>query len=120
MVNILKEVLANSSPASGTYRVFLKAGSPLERYHLKRAWESAREAAGFANLRFHDLPHSWNTHAQSMDRGVRMAILGHAGGTHEGYGMFTNARLLEAIDSTDFRKESHSYGVHKDTLRTYP
>ncbi len=55
--------------------------------------------------------HTWKTHAMSMDRGIRMAILGHAGGTHEGYGTLTDARLLEAVDSIEFEKESHSYGL---------
>jgi integrase len=111
LVNILKKVLVNRSPALGTDRVFLKDGLPLERYHLKRAWEGAREAAGFPNLRFHDLRHAWKTHAELMDRGIRMAIMGHAGGTHEGYGTLTDARLLGAVDSIDFGKECHSYGL---------
>jgi len=108
---VLKDVLANRVFNATTDRLFLKDGLPVERQRLKRPWEDARTAVGFPNLRFHDLRHTWKTHAMSMDRGIRMAILGHAGGTHEGYGILTDARLLEAIDSIDFAKEDHSYGV---------
>jgi len=111
VMDILVDVLANRSPSSHTDRVFLRDGLPLVRHNLKRGWEGARELAGFPNLRFHDLRHTWKTNAMPMDRGVRMAILGHSGGTHEGYGTLTDARLLEAIDSIDFGKESHSYGL---------
>jgi len=108
---VLKDVLANRVFNATTDMLFLKDGLPVERQRLKRPWEDARTAVGFPNLRFHDLRHTWKTHAMSMDRGIRMAILGHAGGTHEGYGILTDARLLEAIDSIDFAKEDHSYGV---------
>jgi integrase len=111
VIDVLKEVMAFRDPKVPTDRVFLKNRLPLERYHLKHEWEWARSAAGFSNLRFHDLRHAWKTNAMSIDRGIRMAILGHAGGTHEGYGTLTDARLLEAIDSIDFAKESHSYGL---------
>lgn len=111
VVKALKKVLKQRSPHVSTDMVFLKDGLPLERHHLKRAWEGARAAAGFPNLRFHDLRHTWKTHAMTMDRGVRMAILGHSGGTHEGYGTLTDARLLAAMDSLDFGKERHSYGL---------
>ncbi len=47
----------------------------------------------------------------SVDRGIRMAILGHAGWTHEGYRTLTDARLLKPIDSIDFSKEGLSYGL---------
>ena len=111
VVDVLVEMLANRTPRADTNRVFLKDGLPLLRYNLKRGWEDARELAGFPNFRFHDLRHTWKTNAMSVDRGIRMAILGHAGGTHEGYGTLTDARLLEAVDSIDFSKESHSYGL---------
>jgi integrase len=111
VVDVLKAIIANRAARLLTDRVFLKDGLPLERSHLKRAWEEARAAAGFQNLRFHDLRHTWKTHAMPLDRGIRMAILGHAGGTHDGYGTLTDARLLEAIDSIDFSREDHSYGL---------
>ena len=110
-VDVLKAVVVHRTPRLPTDRVFLKDGLPLERHHLKRAWEDARTAADFPNLRFHDLLHTWKTHAMPMDRGIRMAILGHAGGTHDGYGTLTDARLLEAIDNIDFSREDHSYGL---------
>jgi integrase len=111
IVLILEEVLKNRNPKIPSERVFLRGGHPMERFELKRPWESARSAAGFASLRFHDLRHSWKTHALSLDQELRMAILGHSGGTHEGYGHISDERLREAIDSIDFGKESHSYGM---------
>ena len=50
-----------------------------------------------------------------------MSILGHDGGTHEGYGLLTGARALEAIDGIDFSKSTtpmacetglHDHRVH--------
>jgi integrase len=111
MVPILEEVLKNRDPQVSTDRVFLRGGRPMERYELKRPWEHARNEAGFSSLRFHDLRHSWKTHALSLDQEIRMAILGHSGGTHEGYGHISDERLREAIDSMDFEKEERSYGL---------
>ena len=111
VVDTLVEVLRNRRPISPTDRVFLKDGVPLVPHHFKRPWERARAASGFTNLRFHDLRHTWKTNAMSIDRGVRMAILGHSGGTHEGYGFLTDTRLLEAVDSIDFEREANSYGL---------
>jgi len=111
VVHRLSEVMAHRTPMTFTDNVFLKEGLPLERHHLKRDWESARAEEGFPSLRFHDLRHTWKTHCMPMDRGIRMAILGHSGGTHEGYGSLTDAHLLEAIDSIDFTKQDHSYGL---------
>lgn len=111
IIPILNEVLKSRDPQVSTDRVFLRDGHPMERYELKRPWEHARNEAGFSSLRFHDLRHSWKTHALSLDQEIRMAILGHSGGTHEGYGHISDERLREAVDSIDFGKDSHSYGM---------
>jgi len=87
--------------------VFLRDGLPIRRHNLKRPWERAVKAAGFPDLTFHDLRHTWRRNARKsgMDPDLRKSIMGHwfrGKSVDEAYDLFDDEDRVEAIDQMTY------------------
>lgn len=101
----LMEVLSGS--VVGLDTVFLRDGQPIRRYNLKRPWEQALRIAGFPDITFHDLRHTWRRNARKsgMDPDLRKSIMGHSSrkkDVDEGYDLFDDQDRVEAIDAMTY------------------
>jgi integrase len=85
----------------GTYQ-----GKPIDRFMVRKAWESAIEITALDGLWRHDLRHTWKTNAQrsGMDSVVRNAIVGHSSqrSVEDRYIRLSDEELLKAVDSMTF------------------
>jgi integrase len=94
----------------GAEHVFHREGEPIaHKYQVRWVWD--RRVSKLEGLdptpHFHDLRHTWKTNARrsGMDMELRESILGHATrgkSISEGYGIISDAELIQAIDRMTF------------------
>jgi integrase len=103
---IIKRALSGGNVV-GIDTVFLREGKPIPRTQMRRLWEAAVRVAGFPDLHFHDIRHTFkvNCRASGVDEEIRRCLMGHAnraGSVHENYGILGDRELVRAIDKLTF------------------
>jgi integrase len=106
LVPVLRQALSGGH-VLGIGNVFLREGSAIPRTQLRRYWESAVRLAGYPDLHFHDIRHTFkvNCRASGIDEEIRRYLMGHAnraGSVHENYGILGDKELVRAIDQVTF------------------
>ncbi|AFM27824.1 tyrosine-type recombinase/integrase [Desulfomonile tiedjei] len=94
----------------GAEHVFHREGDPItHKYQVRWPWDRIVSKLEGLNPtpHFHDLRHTWKTNARrsGMDMELRESILGHATrgkSISEGYGVISDAELIQAIDRMTF------------------